>query len=72
MKKTLQQQVATRNYKRPNKFIWWCLVHFIAPIVMKQYGKQITTVKDDIDKYPGAKFILYNHQSRFDWVNIVK
>ena len=63
MKKTLQQKVATANYKRPNKFVWWCLVHFIAPIVMKQYGKQITTVKDDIDKYPGAKFILYNHQS---------
>ena len=72
MKKTLQQQVATRNYKRPNKFIWWFLVHFIAPIVMKQYGKQKLTVKDDIDKYKGAKFIIYNHQSRFDWVNIVK
>ena len=72
MKKTLQQQVATRNYKRPNNFIWWFLVHFIAPIVMKQYGKQKLTVKDDIDKYEGAKFIIYNHQSRFDWVNIVK
>ena len=72
MKKTLQQEVATRNYKRPNKFIWWFLVHFIAPIAMKQYGKQKLTVKDDIDKYEGAKFIIYNHQSRFDWVNIVK
>ncbi len=72
MKKTLQQKVATRNYKRPNKFVWWVISHFIAAIVMKQYGKQITTVKDDIDKYPGAKFIIYNHQSRFDWVNIVK
>ncbi len=72
MKKTLQQQVATRNYKRPNKFIWWFLVHFIAPIAMKQYGKQKLTIKDDIDKYEGAKFIIYNHQSRFDWVNIVK
>ena len=72
MKKTLQQQVATRNYKRPNKFIWWFLVHFIAPIAMKQYGKQKLNVIDDIDKYDGAKFIIYNHQSRFDWVNIVK
>lgn len=72
MKKTLQQKVATRNYHRPNKFIWWVICKFIAPIAMKQYGKQKLTVIDSIDKYPGPKFIVYNHQSRFDWVNIVK
>jgi len=72
MKKTIQQEVATRNYKRPSRFVWWFLTHFIAPFVMRMYGKQKLTVKDDIDKYPGAKFIIYNHQSRFDWVNVVK
>ena len=72
MKKTLQQKLANKIYKRPNPIIWWILIHFVAPIVMKQYGKQMLTIKDDIDKYEGAKFIIYNHQSRFDWVNIVK
>ena len=72
MKKTLQQKVAMRKYARPNPIIWWVLTHLVAPIVMKQYGKQTLTIKDDIDKYPGAKFLVYNHQSRFDWVNIVK
>jgi len=56
MKKTLQQKVATANYKRPNKFVWWVICHFIAPFAMKQYGKQITTVKDDINKYGSLKF----------------
>ena len=72
MKKTLQQKLANKVYKRPNPIIWWLLIHFIAPFAMRQYGKQKLTVKDDIDKYEGAKFIIYNHQSRFDWVNIVK
>ena len=72
MKKTLQQKLATKIYKRPNKFVWWFLTHTIAPLVMKQYGKQKLNVIDDIDKYEGAKFIIYNHQSRFDWVNICK
>ena len=72
MKKTLQQKLANKVYKRPNPIIWWFLVHVIAPFAMKQYGKQKLTVIDDIDKYDGAKFIIYNHQSRFDWVNIVK
>ena len=72
MKKTLQQKVAMRKYARPNPIIWWLLVHIVAPFAMKQYGKQMLTIKDDIDKYPGAKFLVYNHQSRFDWVNLVK
>ena len=72
MKKTLQQKLANKVYKRPNPIVWWLLVHIVAPFAMRQYGKQILTVKDDIDKYEGAKFIIYNHQSRFDWVNIVK
>ena len=72
MKKTLQQKLANKIYKRPNPIIWWFLVHVVAPFAMKQYGKQMLTVKDDIDKYKGAKFIIYNHRSRFDWVNICK
>lgn len=72
MKKTLQEEIATRVYKRPNRLLWWFLGTFIAPFVMKQYGKQKLTIKDDVRKYKGAKFIVYNHQSRFDWVNIIK
>lgn len=72
MKKTLQKQIAERNYKRPNPIIWWILSNIIAPFVMKSYGKQKLTVTDDINKYKGGKFILYNHQSRFDWVNVIK
>ena len=72
MKRTLEEKIATRKYKRPNKFIWFAIGKLIAPFVMKQYGNQILTIKDDINKYEGPKFIIYNHQSRFDWVNIVK
>ena len=58
MKKTLQQKLANKVYKRPNPIIWWILIHFVAPIVMKQYGKQMLTVKDDIDIIPVAVITL--------------
>lgn len=72
MKKTLPQYWATKNYKIPNKAVWWFLRKFVAPFVMRSYGKQHLTIKDNINKYPGGKFIIYNHQSRFDWINIVE
>lgn len=72
MKKTIAQDLATREYKRPNRALWWFLSKVIAPFVMRTYGKQILTKTDDINKYEGGKFIIYNHQSRFDWVNVVK
>lgn len=72
MKETLQDKLAKRKYKRPNRFIWWILVRFFAPIIMKSYGKQVLTKIDDINKYKGPKFLVYNHQSRFDWINVVK
>ena len=72
MKKTLAQYWATKKYKRPNKVLWAFLAKVIAPFLMKTYGKQHLTIKDDINKFPGGKFIVYNHQSRFDWINVVK
>lgn len=71
MKKTIAQDLATREYKRPNKVLWWFLANCIAPFQMKTYGKQSLTKIDDINKYEGGKFILFNHQSRFDWVSVL-
>lgn len=72
MKKTIQETLRTRNYKRPNRALWWFISKCIAPIVMNSYGKQAVIIKDDIRKDKGPKFVLYNHQSRFDWVSAVR
>lgn len=72
MKKTIAQDLATRKYKRPNKVLWFILVKLIAPFLMRSYGKQYVVAKDKISKVDGPKFIIYNHQSRFDWITVVR
>lgn len=72
MKKTIQQKLSMRRYKRPNPIVWRFIRRFIAPLAMKQYGKQYVVRKDDINKVDGPKFLIYNHQSRFDWVNLLQ
>lgn len=72
MKETIQAQLSKRTYKRPSKVLWWLLTHFLTPFVMKSYGTQKVTVKDKITTEDGPKFIIYNHQSRFDWVTITQ
>lgn len=67
-RKTLQEEIQTRNLKRPNKFVYSllkkCLVHpFLAPKYNVHYK-----IIDDINENEGPAFVIYNHQSRIDYV----
>ena len=65
MKKTLQEKLAARKYKIPNRFfnlIYYVIMH---NIVGKKYNYNIT-VKDDINECKGACFLIWNHLSRID------
>ena len=66
-KLTLQQKLARRKYKIPNKFFWgflnFCILKpFLAPPMNIHLD-----VKDDINECKTGAFVLYNHQSRADY-----
>jgi len=72
MKRTIEERISRRNYKRPNRFIWWFLRAFLIPGLAKKYHVE-PIYDDEIKKQfladKGPKFIVYNHQSRFDYIS---
>lgn len=68
MKKTLQEKLAAHRFKRPSRFIWWLLAKtIIAKILAPKYNPHYKII-DDINKNKGPAFLIYNHQSRIDYV----
>lgn len=67
MKKTIERKIIDRKAKLPNRFIWWALSQLVVPILAKKY-KPTYNIKDNIRKTKGAKFVIFNHQSRMDYL----
>ena len=70
-KLTIQQKLSMRKAKKPNKFIWFILLKIIVPILAKKYHPHYV-IKDNIRDYKGPKFIIFNHQSRMDYLWITQ
>lgn len=66
-KKTIQQKLSMRKVKTPNKFIWFLLSKLIVPILAHKFHPSYV-IKDDINRVKGAKFLVFNHQSRMDYL----
>ena len=67
-KLTIKEQLNKRQYKIPSSLTWFfyaCLARspFFGPKYHVTYKKI-----DDINKYKGPAFIIFNHQSRRDYL----
>lgn len=71
-KKTLQYKLSHRKYKKPNKFIWHALNNLVIKPFLAPKFHVHTKVIDDINKCDGPAFLIYNHQSRMDYIYICK
>lgn len=70
-KETLQEKLARRKYKKPNKLIYSLLSNVVIKgFLHKKYNPHYKII-DDINKCEGPCFLIYNHQSRIDyvWIN---
>lgn len=71
-KETIAEQLSKRRYKRPNLFFWRFLINFIAnPILLPKHHLK-TKIVDDIRDCDGPCFVIYNHQSRMDYLYVGK
>ena len=67
-KETLQEKLARRKYKRPNKFLYWALNKIVInPFLAPKYNPHYEII-DDINDCEGPCFLIYNHQSRIDYI----
>ena len=67
-RKTIEEKLKSKKYKRPNKFIYSLLVNVVVKGLAKKYG---TTFKRNVDmkEYKNKQFILIgNHASRADYI----
>lgn len=71
-KMTLEQKIAKRKYKIPNPILWWFLMRVVLkPFLSPKFNPHIKVV-DDINKEKGPAFLIYNHQSRCDYIYITQ
>ncbi len=71
-KLTLQQRLNRKKYKKPNKFVWFTLMNLIVrPFLAKKYNS-VVHKEADIRDCKGPCFLIYNHQSRIDYVWITR
>lgn len=69
---TIQEKLAKKKYKKPNPFIWHFLMSVvIRPFLAKKYHSVIHK-EANIKDCKGPCFVVYNHQSRIDYVWIAR
>ena len=67
-KLTIEQQLLKREYKTPSNFVWF-LYSVLARLPFFGPKYHVTYKKiDDINDYKGPAFIIWNHQSRRDYL----
>ena len=67
-KKTIEEKLRTKRYKRPNKLIYSLLVNLVVKGLAKKYGTTFNRYVD-MKKYKNKQFILIgNHASRADYI----
>lgn len=71
-KLTIAENLSKRTYKRPKLFFWRFLINFIAnPVLLPKHHLK-TEIIDDIKDCDGPCFVIYNHQSRMDYLYVGK
>ena len=71
-KKTLQEKLAVRQFKIPSQLVYKTLRNVvIKPFLEPKYNVTYEIV-DDINKCDGPCFLIYNHQSRIDYVWLIQ
>lgn len=70
-KETLQEKLARRKYKIPNKFLYRALSTVVIKGFLQPKYNPTYNIIDDINDCDGPCFLIYNHQSRIDyvWIN---
>ena len=72
MKETLQEKLARRKYKIPNKFVYCTLNKLIINPFLAPKFHPTYHIIDNINDYKGPCFLIYNHQSRMDYIYITQ
>lgn len=67
-KKTLQEQLSLRKFKIPNKFLYNTLSTCVIKWFLQPKYNPTYKVIDNINDCEGPCFLIYNHQSRIDYV----
>ena len=67
-KLTMQEKLDKKKYKKPNRFLWWFFYHIVIKPFLSPMHKVEVEIKDSIKDTKGAAFIVYNHQSRTDFI----
>lgn len=70
-KLTLQEKLARRNFKIPNKFVYKALSTCVIKWFLQPKYNPTYNIIDNINDCDGPCFLIYNHQSRIDyvWIN---
>ena len=67
-KLTIAERLNKRNYKTPSSLSWWAYAMIVrSPFLGPRYHVTYKKI-DDINKYKGPAFIIWNHQSRRDHI----
>ncbi len=67
-KKTLQEKLALRKYHIPNRLIYSVLSKVVIGKILEPKYNVHYEIVDDINKEKGPCFLIFNHQSRIDYV----
>lgn len=67
-KKTLQQKINYRKYHQPNRFIYSFLKRLVIDKILAPKYNIHYEIINDINKEKGPCFLIFNHQSRIDYV----
>ncbi|HAS56160.1 MAG TPA: hypothetical protein DCR94_02695 [Firmicutes bacterium] len=67
-KETLQEKINHRKYHRPNKFLYSLLKNVVIDRILAPKYNIHYQINDDINKEKGPCFLIFNHQSRIDYV----
>ncbi len=68
MKKTLQQKLAEKKFRRPNVILYKTLYKLVVKHMLEPKYNVHYTREVDINDCKGPCFLVYNHQSRIDYV----
>lgn len=71
-KKTLQEKLSKRKYKVPNRLLYNVLSKFVIGKMLEPKYNVHYEIVDDINKEKGPCFLIFNHQSRIDYVWTVR
>ena len=66
----IAKDLAKRKYKTTNRFLYW-IYYFVMSIVGKKYNGHFERI-DDVSKYKGPCFVIFNHLSRLDHYYVMK